>query len=126
MTSQYFLFLPGNRLREDLHARPITGIGPSGMYYSIGTGDQLSIVAKETAARKANAGVKCSVADSHLLRKCVAAIGGFADEILHFGIKRVMAVIVPAHVDRAIRSRRRPGEEVIFAGVKGVIIDTVN
>jgi hypothetical protein len=29
--------LPGNRLREDLHARPITGIGPGGMYYSIGS-----------------------------------------------------------------------------------------
>jgi hypothetical protein len=26
------LQLPGNRLREDLHARPITGIGRGGMY----------------------------------------------------------------------------------------------
>ena len=103
------LKLPGNRLREDLHARPIAGIAPSGMYYSVGSGHQLSIVAKETAAGKANARVKCSVADRHLLRECLTAIGGLTDEILHFAVKPIIAIIIPAHVDGATRDRGRPG-----------------
>src|ERR1700737_4345157 len=86
----------------------------------------MSIVAKETAVRKADTGVKCSVADSHLLRECLAAVGGFTDEILPFGVKRAIAVIIPAHVYRATRRRSRPSEEVIFAIIKGVIVNTVN
>src|ERR1700737_1754728 len=86
----------------------------------------MSIVAKETAARKADTGVKCSVADSHLRRECLAAVAGFTDEILHFGVKRVIAVILPACVDPGTRGRSRPSEEVIFAIIKGVIVDAVN
>ena len=59
--------LPGYRLREDLHARSIAGVVPGGMHNTVGSGNELVIVAKETAARETDARIKRSVADSHLL-----------------------------------------------------------
>ena len=38
VSDEFPVFLPGDRLREDLHARPVTGVSPGGMNYSIGSG----------------------------------------------------------------------------------------
>jgi len=96
------------------------------MHHPIRSGNQLSIIAKKTAAREADAGIKCSVANSHLLGKRRAAVGGFTYEIFHLGLERIISVVVPAHVDRPVRPYRRPREKVMFAVPQRVIVDTMN
>src|SRR6516162_2408753 len=117
--------LPSNGLREDLHAGPVAGIGPGGMDHAVGTRDQLRIVAKETTEGKADARIECSVTHSHLGREGLPTVRRLPDEILHLGVKGVVAIIIPTYVHSAGR-RRGPGKEVVLAVVKGVVVHAVN
>src|SRR6516164_4346508 len=94
--------LPSNGLREDLHAGPVAGIGPGGMHHAAGTQDQLRIVAKETTPRKADARIECSVTHSHLGREGLPTVRRLPDEILHLGVKGVVAIIIPTYVHSAL------------------------
>src|SRR6516165_7166313 len=108
--------LPSNGLREDLHAGPVAGIGPGSMHHTVRSRDQLRIVAKETTARKADARIEFSVAHSHLGREGLPTVRRLPDKILHLDAKRVLAVIIPTHINSA-GSRRGPGKEVVLAVV---------
>ncbi len=72
------------------------------MDYAIGSGGDLRIVSEETAQREADAGVEGGVTDWHLHWKGLPSISRLADEILHLGIERVVAIVIPTHIYRAI------------------------
>src|SRR3981081_3638346 len=96
------------------------------MNYTVGTRHQLNIVAKETASRKSDTRIERDVADCFLFRECFPAINRLPDEVLHLGVERVVAVVIPTYVDVSIGSGCGPGEEVVLAIAKRIVIDAID
>src|SRR6266567_6999259 len=114
--------LPGDRLSKNLHAGPVAGIRPCSMNHAVIPGSELRIVPKETAAREANARIKLRVADGHLRGEGVPAVGRLCHPIPHLGEEWIVAVIIKAHVNRAIPFGGSPREDVVLAVVEGVVV----
>jgi hypothetical protein len=96
------------------------------MNYTVGTRHQLNIVAKEAASRKSDTRIERDVADCFLFRECFPAISRLPDEVFHLGVERVVAVVIPTYVDVSIGSGCGPGEEVVLAIAKRIVIDAID
>ena len=76
---------PSNRLSEDLHARSVARVGPSGMHNAIGARGDLCVVTEESATWEAYTGVEGGRADRLLCRECFSTVSGFTNKILDLG-----------------------------------------
>src|SRR5215469_1032050 len=92
------------------------------MYDTVGAGYELSIVAEESATRKADARIEGNIVDGLLRRKRFSSIDGFSYEIIHLYIGGIVAIVVPTDVNVTVGRDRRPPEEMVLLGVKSVIV----
>src|SRR5215469_682795 len=92
------------------------------MYDAVGAGYELSVVAEESATRKADAWIEGNIVNCLLRRERFSSIGGFSDEIIHLDIEGIVAIVVPTDVNVTVGSDRRPPEEMVLLGVKSVIV----
>ena len=94
------------------------------MHDPIGTGNHLGVVPEETASWEAGAGIEGYVAHGLLNWEGFSSVGGFPNEVFHFGVEHVISAVVPTYVDSPRRSGRCPGEEMAPLIIERVIVYT--
>jgi hypothetical protein len=93
------------------------------MHYAIRSGDQLGVIAKEAASWESNTRIEGDVTNRLLRGEGQSPVYGLPNEILHLGVERIVPIVIPADVDRAIGFGGGPGEEEIFPVVEPVVVN---